>query len=165
MKLSINHRFSFGVERYLEIFFDPDFADFVRERIDVHEYRVISLERGKTHITRKTNIVPKVEVAPWLKRALKSKPIAYLEEMSHEVGSSVIRQEILPSVATKRIKISATITLEPLGPNACTRRGDIEISVKIPGVGSKIEAALAKSFSEGYEQGHLHMSQFDSPPL
>lgn len=160
LKVEISHEFPFGVESYLEIFFDPAFADFVRERASVEEYRVESLERSETHIARTVKVVPKVELPGWMRRVLRSGRIAYLETMSHRIGSDQIRQTILSSVLPERIHIGALITLEALGPDRCRRRGEVDISVKIYGVGPRVEEQLAETFKKGYDEGLGHMTGF-----
>ncbi len=162
VSLDLSHDLPFSPARYLEIFFDPDFADFVRARAQVSEYKVESLVRSETHVARTIKIVPKVDLPGWLRRVLGGDRIAYLETMSHAIGSNRIEQVILSSVLTERIDIRSTLTLEALPEGGCRRSARASIKVGIYAVGPRVEEQLLEIFRKGYAQGRDHMVEYDA---
>ena len=161
LKVNVSHEFPVSVERYIEIFFDPQYVEYLEQNAGVEQYRIESLQRSETHIARTVKVVPKVELPGWMKKALRSKRIAYLETMSHELGSSKLKQTILSSVLPERIQINAVIELEPKGTDRCVRHCEVDISVKILGFGSRIEEQLVGTFKKGFADGVAHMAAFD----
>jgi hypothetical protein len=151
--LEIAGDFPFSVERYIEVYFDPGFIDYLRENLDVDEYRVELLETRGNKMARTLKVAPRLEL-PWIvAKALGSKRISYLETSLHHRGTRVIAWNVLTSVLPEKISVAGETVLEPTPNGGCSRSMKGEIAVRFRTVGPRVEEKIVESIKNGYVSG------------
>ena len=58
-----------------------------------------------------------------------------------------------PSLMADKVKNEGTVRIEVLGPNKIRRTVDVQLTVKIFGVGGMVESAFEKTIRDGWRKG------------
>jgi hypothetical protein len=77
--------------------------------------------------------------------------LSYVEELTWDKKTRRARFKNTPARMADRIRIDGFIYAEAAGAGACIRKVDIDLEVKIFGVGGVIESFAAKTFKENFE--------------
>jgi hypothetical protein len=154
----LSHEFPFSVDRYIDLFFDRAFVEYLSESLDnMDEYRLEILERTPSTNLRTVRVAPRVELPRAVRTLLRGKRIAWLETTSHRVGGRTLEWTILTSVLTEKVRIGGTYVLEGLGAERCRRTVLGEIQVRAYGLAGTIEERIARQMEASYGSGRLRM--------
>ncbi len=151
MKFTVRNQFDTNVDTYWnEIFFSEEYnSRLYREGLGFKGFELIELtgEKGQRR-TRKLRTEPAAD-APAVVRKLIGDSLSYTETGSWDPATKVWSYSISTSKLSDKIRIGGRLWAEPRG-DKLERIAEIEIEVKILGVGGTIEKFLEKTTRESY---------------
>lgn len=89
------------------------------------------------------------ELPATVRTLLGSDTLSYDQTSVIDEANDRIRWSVVPPVQKDRVTAEGTVTLRD-GPGGVVRVIDGEVSVRVPFVGGKIEAAIVKAIEDGY---------------
>ncbi|MCZ7686832.1 MAG: DUF2505 domain-containing protein [Sandaracinaceae bacterium] len=151
MKFTVRNQFDTNVDTYWnEIFFSEEYnSRLYREGLGFKGFELVELtgEKGQRR-TRKLRTEPAAD-APAVVRKLIGDSLSYTETGSWDPATKVWSYSISTSKLSDKIRIGGRLWAEPRG-DKLERIAEIEIEVKILGVGGTIEKFLEKTTRESY---------------
>jgi hypothetical protein len=162
VKFTVRHVFNTDVDTYWnKIFFDTEYNDrLYREGLKFKDFAVLELtgEPGGPR-TRKMRTEPAAD-APAVVRKLIGDSLTYNETGTFDPAKKLWSYDIVTSKLADRIKIGGTLWAESKGEHEIERVAEIEIVVKIVGVGGAIEKFIEKTTRESYEKATKFTNDF-----
>ncbi len=154
MKFTVRHIFNTEVDTYWnKVFFDQEYNErlYKKEGLDFKDFQVLELtgEPGGVR-TRKMLTEPKSD-APAVVRKLIGDSLSYTETGRFDPVKKEWTYNIVTSKLSDKVKIGGKLWVEPKGEHKIERVADIEIEVKIFGVGGAVEKFIEKTTRESYE--------------
>jgi hypothetical protein len=153
MKVSISHDFDVDADTFWnQLFFDDAFnrALYV-DALRFPEWKVLENNDRGTEVVRRVRVMPKQE-APAAVQKLLGSSFSYTEEGTFDKNAKRYRFRVVPATMADKVRTEGEMRVESLGPKKCRRSVDVNIDVKIFGVGGMIEGFVAKSTQDSYEQ-------------
>lgn len=161
MKFTVRNQFDTNVDTYWnEIFFSEEYnSRLYREGLGFKGFELIELtgEKGQRR-TRKLRTEPAAD-APAVVRKLIGDSLSYTETGSWDPATKVWSYSISTSKLSEKIRIGGRLWAEPKG-DKLERIAEIEIEVKILGVGGTIEKFLEKTTRESYVKATAFTNRF-----
>ena len=108
------------------------------EGLNFEQWAVVLRTEEDDRIEREVEATPPQNIPSFMKKFIKGK-FSYREKVIWKRGSNSCIVETVPNVMADKIDISTTISVEPIDESRCRRIMTVEIKVRIPLVGSKIE--------------------------
>lgn len=133
------------------IFFDPEYnRRLYLEALKFRSWELVELtgEPGGVR-TRRMRTEPRSE-APAVVTKLVGGSIAYEETGRFDPASGIWRYEIKTSKLSDKVRIAGSLWVEPRGPKRIERVCECEVEVKVPLVGTTVEAFIEKTTRESY---------------
>jgi hypothetical protein len=162
VKFTVRHVFNTDVDTYWnEIFFSPEYNErLYREALGFKDFAVLELtgERGQRR-TRKMRTEPAAE-APAVVKKLIGDSLSYTESGSFDPAAKVWTYTIQTSKLSDKVHIGGRLWAEPRGDKKLERCAEIEVDVKIFGVGGTIEKFIEKTTRDSYENATRFTNQF-----
>ena len=115
----------------------------------MEEYKLIEYREDENKIYRKVWVKPKQDIPSFAKSFIKG-DFGYYEEGEFDKKSQKYIVKTIPSTMADKIKTNGIIYVTPDGDNVCYRIADMEIEVKIPFIGGKIEQYLGDELDKSY---------------
>lgn len=154
MKFICTNVFNTDAETYwTKIFFDPDYnSGLYLEGLGFKGFEVLEItgEPGGDR-TRRMKTEPKTQT-PAVVEKLIGGSITYSEVGRLDAKTGKWTYAITTSKLSDKIKISGTLWVEPRGDRKIERFCEIDIEVKVFGVGGTIEKFVAETTRESYEK-------------
>lgn len=154
MKFTIRDTFDTDVDTYWRrIFFDPEFNErLYLDALGFEGFELVELtgEPGGRR-TRTMRTEPAAE-APAVVRKLVGESLSYTERGTFDPDAQVWSYEIQPGKLSDKVHIGGRLWAEPKGEGRCERVAEIEIEVKIFGVGKAVEKFIEKTTRDSYEK-------------
>ncbi len=114
-------------------------------------FRVLSKERQEGLVVMRSEVVEAPDVPAPIRRIFGTS-IRAEEILRWHEGSDRATFEYIPETMPDRARLSGTLATERLGDGRCLVTADIEVTVKIFGVGSVAERILARELPERQEK-------------
>lgn len=161
MKFTVRHVFDTSVDNYWnEIFFDQDYnARLYREALGFKGFDLLELtgEKGGRR-TRRMRTEPASD-APAVVKKLIGDSLTYTESGTYDPATGIWTYDIVTSKLADKIRIGGRLWAEPKGTK-CERVAEINIEVKILGVGGVVEKFIEKTTRESYERATKFTNEF-----
>lgn len=150
LTFTLEHEIDCSVERFWELFFDPDFTrDMIEQGLGFASCDVGELtDKGKER-HRPMQVVPKLELPKAVAKVLGPK-LGYTEKGVYYVEQERWHYDLRMSVLTDRIGLSGDVTVKAKGDDKCVRISKHEVQIKIFGVGSMAERAAESNMRDGW---------------
>lgn len=152
MKFSVRNRFNTSVDNYWsELFFDPEYnRRLYSEALGFKGFELVSLTGEKGGARRRVIRTEPAAEAPAVVRKLIGDSLTYTETGTWDPGTRIWKYDIVTSAISDKVRIGGCLYAEPKGDGACERVAEIEIEVKIFGVGGAIEKFIEKTTRDSY---------------
>lgn len=152
-KFTLRQSFDMSADEYWKIFFDADFnRKMYREVLGFREYEVVELKGSLADgYERKVRSVPKSDL-PAAARAVVGEGISYIEEGQWDPTTKRWSYSLTPSTMPDKVRIEGTYWLEPTRSGGVERVVEVEVEVKVFGLGGLVENFIEKTHRESYEQ-------------
>jgi len=152
-KFTIRHTFDIGVDEFWEkIFFDDEFnRRLYLDTLQFKDWKVLEkTDKGGGVIERRVHCEPKSD-APAVVKKLVGDSMAYVEKGRFDPSSKRWKWEIIPSKLADKMKIAGEFWLESRGDKRSERFTDVDLQVKIFGVGGVVEGFVEKQVKDSYD--------------
>ena len=152
MRFTIRHSIDTDVDTFWELFFAEDYNQAMfTGALKFSKYAVLSLERSDDgSVRRRTDNAPPFELPPALKRVVGDLS-SYIEEGRFDAASRRWTADVTPSTMADKIRTHVELRVEPRGDKKCERIADIEVNVKIFGVGTVMEKFVEQQTRDAYD--------------
>ena len=150
---SLRHTFDCDVDTFWkEIFRNRDFnLDLYLNKLQFDTYDVENEhedDQGRFH--RRVKITPRAKAPAMIQKALGEK-FSYTEDGVWEPSDGKYHFRIIPSTMSEKSTIQGTLWAEPESDGKCVRCCEMEITVRVFGVGKVIESFVEKTTRDSYE--------------
>lgn len=151
MKLHLRHLYEIDLEGFWRMFFDREYTRrLYEEGLAFSRCQELELKRSDNgEITRKLRIEPKFE-APAVVAKILGDRFYYVESGRFDPAQKRWTYSLTPSVLADKVLLSGSIWAEPRGPGSIDRLAEIDISVRVLGVGGILEGFIEKQNKDGY---------------
>lgn len=153
MKVTISHEFNTDCDTFWDkIFFDPEYnRALYRDGLQFPEYELLEERDVGDHVVRRVRVVPKQD-APAAVQKLVGGRFSYIEEGRFDKKTKHYTFRVVPSAMPDKIRTEGELRCEAVGPKKMRRVIDMNIEVKIFGVGGIVESFVSKSTQDSYAQ-------------
>lgn len=162
MKFTVRHVFNTDIDTYWsEIFFSTEYnARLYREALGFKDFQVLELtgEPGERR-TRRMRTEPAAD-APAVVKKLIGDSLSYTETGSWDPATKIWTYSIQTSKLSDKVLIGGRLWAESRGAKKLERVAEIEIEVKIFGVGGAVEKFIEKTTRDSYENATRFTNQF-----
>ena len=128
------------------IFASEDFNHYLYEGLGF-EYELQEWNRDTGY--RRAKIWPTARMPKAVAKVLGDR-FSYVEEGTFDAEAERYDFRVIASVATDRIRVSGTVTVEAVSPHQCERRVMLKIGADVLGLGRLIEAYFVATTREQY---------------
>ena len=136
-----------------KIFFDDEYnVALYTKALHFVKYEKVKQEDRGTSIFRLVRGTPPQE-APAAIQSLLGGGFYYDEEATYDKGTKRLRFKTIPSKLAEKIKIEGTMHTVAAGDKRIRRVADIQIAVKIFGVGGMVESFVSKMVRDSFDRG------------
>lgn len=162
MKFTVRNVFNCSVETYWRsIFFSPEYNErLYREALGFKGFELVELtgEPGSDrHRVLKTE--PAAD-APAVVKKLIGDSLTYVETGDWDAKTRLWTYEIATNKLADKLRIGGHLYAEPKGEDRCERIAEIEIEVKIFGVGGAVEKFIEKTTRDSYVKATAFTNAF-----
>ena len=149
-----------SVDDSWRIFFDDAFERALYdEKLRFPKYELVeNRDQGET-VRRKIRVTPRLD-APAAVLKLLGSTFGYVEDGTFEKKERVWRSRIITNVIPDRLGASFVVRAEPTGEGRCRRTIDLDLDVKIFGIGGLVEAAFEKNLRDGWRDSAAFMIEW-----
>ncbi|RME26164.1 MAG: DUF2505 domain-containing protein [Deltaproteobacteria bacterium] len=153
MKLELRHRFPVPPEIAWRELFGEAYESAVSEQAKLQrtvlEDRLETGDVGPRRI-RRIHVVPDQRLPAAVARVIGTDRFSYVLEEHHDRDTHRMDFTVTPDGLADRVSVRGSWTLRP-APEGCERHVTIEIQVKVPVIGGRIEQQIAADLQESYE--------------
>ena len=162
MKFTVRDIFDTDVETYWnEIFFDEEYnARLYREALGFKDFQLVELTGEKDGPRTRTMRTEPAADAPAVVRKLIGDSLTYTESGRFDPETKVWTYQITTSKLADKLHIGGRLWAEPQGDKKLARAAEIEIDVKIFGVGGTIEKFIEKTTRDSYVKATAFTNRF-----
>ncbi|MSP24185.1 MAG: DUF2505 domain-containing protein [Myxococcales bacterium] len=166
-KLTLRHELNCSVDNFWRVFFDKDFnTSLFTKELRFPAYSILDqTEKPTGEITRRVSGQPKMN-APAAVQKLLGDSFRYDEEGRLDPVTRIWRFTMKPSTLADKLRTEGTVRCEPLGEGKCRRIAEIEIEVKIFGLGGMMESFTENEMKAGWDASAAFMNRWlkEHPP-
>lgn len=161
MKVTYKHTFNTDVDTYWsKIFFDREYNERLFRDVLGFQYELLELTEEPSGVRRRrVRIEPKTD-APAVVKKLVGDSIGYVEEGSFDPKTKKWSYRITTTKMSDKISITGLFWAESRGDKKIERICDVDLNVKIFGVGGAIEEFIGKTTGDSYEKAHAFTNKF-----
>jgi len=162
MRFTIRHVIDTDEETFWQqIFFDEPFnRELCLGHLKFEVFRVLEMNREPDGaITRRIQNQPPAEIPGPVKKAL-GDSTSFVEEGRFDPASRRWRFRVIPAVAPDRIRTEGQLWVEPRGEKSVERVIEVEISVKVFGLGRMVEELIARQTRSSYDQAAVFTNRW-----
>jgi len=153
VKLKTEHLLDVAADEFFDkVFYNDEFNDSLFEQLDFKERSVLSQDdRGDT-IVRSVRQVPERELPKAILKVMGAARLEYTENTTYHKDSGVVDIDIVSSIKPDKVKISGKLWVEPAGDGQCKRMFELDVNVKIFGVGGVLEKQIVDETRQSYDK-------------
>ena len=153
MKFELRHRFPVPAERAWDELFGDDYESAVAAQSQV-ERKVVSDEQVGDRRVRRIHVEPAQRLPAAVAKVIGTERFSYVLEERHDRPNNRMDWTVTLDGNIERVEVSGTWALQPT-PDGCERVVEIQVIVRIPVVGGRIEKQIASDLRDNYEAAAL----------
>lgn len=161
-KFTIRSTFETDVDTYWNrVFFDPEYnRRLYLEALGFKGFELIELtgQPGERR-TRRMKTEPAAD-APAVVKKLIGDSLVYAESGTFDPEAKVWTYEIKPNKLTDKVTIGGRLYAQPKGEKRCERVAQIEVTVKVFGVGGAVEKFIERTTRDSYVKAAAFTNRF-----
>jgi len=159
-KFTVTHEINCNAETFWKLFFDKSFNETMyRNELGFPRFDILDQQETDAKLTRKVAGQPKMDVPAPVAKLLGSN-FAYVEEGTLDKSTKIWRWKLIPSTLADKMRTEGVVRLEPIGDSKVRRIAEIEIEVKVFGVGGLMESSAEKQLRQGWDQSAIFMNKY-----
>ena len=162
MRFRCQNVFNCDAETYwTKIFFDTEYNDALYRNVlgfKAFEVQELTGETGGDR-TRRTYTEPKAD-APAVVTKLIGGGLAYTERGRFDAKAQKWSYEITTNKLSDRVRIGGTLWVEPRGDRRIERICEVDLEVKVLGIGGVVEKYIADTTRDSYEKTAVYTNEF-----
>lgn len=152
MKLTFQTPIRLAREDYFEkVYTSQEFQALVAKNVQMRRREVLKEEHRGNVYYREVLQVPKRDLPTVVKKVVGADELSFVEKGTFFRDQHRIEFIVIPSVKPDRISIDGRIWFEP-APDGCLRHCELNVDVRIFGVGSIIEKIVIEDIRKGQER-------------
>ena len=162
MKFEVRNVFDTDVETYWnEIFFSEEYnARMYSEALGFSSFELLELTGEKGGDRRRRFRTEPAADAPAVVRKVVGDRLSYTETGEWRASTGIWTYAIETSQASDRVQIGGRLWAEPTEDGRCMRVAEINVSVKIFGVGTVIEKFIERTTRDSYVKASAFTNRF-----
>lgn len=151
LRFTIRHIIETDPDSFWEMYFDEAYNEALyRGALKYSIYEVLSLSREPDgSVARRTNNGPPIELPAAIKKV--GTFSSFIEDGRYDAKARRWTSDLSPGAMADRAKTHAEVWLEPRGDKRCERFVEIDIKVKIFGVGKLVEKFVEQQTRRLYD--------------
>jgi hypothetical protein len=153
VRFTIKHTFDVDVDTFWDkVFFDPEYNEALfKDHLGFKEYNVLELATDDDGtVIRRVKATPATEVPGPVKKVL-GDSAGYTEDGRFDPHNKRFTVRVTPNVAADKIRTTITMWVEPHGEGKVDRFVEVDVSVKVFGVGKMVEGLIEKQTRQNYD--------------
>lgn len=151
MKFTTSEVFPVSKNRYMEIYLDPLFEQYILEHSNLKKRQILKENRDGDVLKRTVKVCSGVELPAVLKRTVGGQEMCYIEEATIYVAECRTDWLIEPNYLGHKIVASGHTIVHGRGDTQCEREIIGSIEVKIPFIGKVAEKFIIDSIKNTYK--------------
>ena len=162
MKFTVRNTFNTDVDTYWrEIFFSEEYnSRLYAEALGFKGFELIELTGSTGERRTRTMRTEPAADAPAVVRKLIGDSLTYTERGTWEPETKLWSYAIETNKLSDKVYIGGTLWAEPRGDGRCERIAEIEIQVKVFGVGGAVERFIEKTTRDSYVKAAKFTNEF-----
>ena len=154
MKETIINDFPVDLEGYLrKVLYNEELNTWLYKQINYKSRECLEQRETDQEIYRKVKLIPDREVPASIKKVMGGKHLEYIEETTYYKDKQRMTISNTPNILNKKFFFKGELKLVPIGDNSIRREFEMEVKVKIFGLGTIIEKFLFEQIKKGYAKG------------
>lgn len=149
MKFELRHAFPVSPDRAWSELFGDEYENAVSEA-SRFERRVLADETRDGRRTRRIHVVPEQRLPAAVAKVIGTDRFSYVLEERHDQARGRMDWTVTPDGMSDRVSVSGTWSVTPT-TTGCERLVTIDVTVRIPVVGGRIEKQIADDLRKNYE--------------
>lgn len=149
MKLQLRHHFPVSPARAFEELFGDDYENAVSADSRL-ERKVLLDEQRPTGRVRRIHVVPEQRLPAAVAKVIGADRFSYVLEERHDRAGNRMDFTVTPDGMADRVSVGGSWAVKA-APGGCERVVEIDITVRIPVVGGRIEKQIAEDLRDSYE--------------
>lgn len=166
-KVRIEHVLDCSEDVFWKLFLDEKFNQALFcEYLKFPVWRVASVKDGEKIMERVVEVEPYVaDLPPAIKKVIGDN-IRYREEGKLDKEKRRYSVEVVPARMADKIFVKGQQTSQALGPDSCKRIFELEVTVKIFGVGGMVEKRIIADLQRSYDLSAKFTNRYikENPP-
>ena len=152
MKATYAHEFHCDADTFWnKIFLDPEYNKALYlQGLGFPEYEVLEERDTGNTVVRRVRVVPKQDAPAAIQKLVGGK-LAYVEEGTFDKTAKRYRFKVVSGAMADKVRTDGELRIEPVGDKRVRRVFDMNVEVKIFGVGGMVESFVGKSLQENYD--------------
>ncbi len=160
-RVVIEHKIHCSEKTFWDLFQDDEYNRTIfMEQLQFERWEIVDRKESGDLVERKVEVEPKVGEFPIAVKKAIGEKIAYREEGTLDKSVPAYRFEVFPAVLADKFKVSGQQTTRVLDEKSVIRRFEIEVQVKVFGVGGLVEKAIIKDLRRGYDLGAAYTNDY-----
>ena len=153
MQFTTRHEFRCAPETFFseQVYFHPDFHEGLYRELRFRSWEVESRTEPDGTIIEHRTKRPERDLPMVLRKALGVDHIEYSEDAIYQPATLRYEFKVRPNVMASKIRIQGCYHIEAAVPGRCVRIVEMEVEVKIPIFGRRVERYLAKELMQSYD--------------
>jgi hypothetical protein len=139
-------------EKFMKLFFDPEFNEQVKKGVPVRERQEIKREDDGKVLRSTMRVVPARQIPEGARKILGADTASYEEDSVYRHGSYVVEWKVRWSFLPGKIRHEGTMKLFEEGKDAVRREISGDLKVSLFGVGGLVEKTIVEGIEESYKQ-------------
>jgi hypothetical protein len=150
---SMRHEVACDADRFFRIFFDRDFTTKMYTALEFPSFTIVEQHEDDKEIRRVVRATPKLDLPGPVAKVMGA-GFSYTEEGRFDRATKRFAWTLVPGSMADKVKNTGVVYCVP-GSNegSCVRVCDVDLTVKVFGLGGVIESALEKNLRAGWQRG------------
>lgn len=154
MRFTVRHTFEVSVDDFwTNLFFDPEYnRRLYQDALLFRAYDVLDEMRHPDGAhDRRIRLGQGADLPPLVSRVVGSN-LSVIEAGHFDARRQRWSYRVIPSALSEKLCIEGEVWCEPRGSSALERFAEVSVTVKLLGVGSKVEAFIERTLRESYDR-------------
>lgn len=152
MKRRVEHQICITPERYFEdVYGNHEFQARIAEMVKLRRREVLKEEDRGRFFYREVLQVPDRDLPSIMKKVIGANELSYVNKATYDKETFELNYEVIPSFQRERVSIRGKLRLEP-APGGAIRICELEVDVRVLGVGKLMEKRIMQDVSASQEQ-------------